>query len=175
MSKVFNDFPKYALYTPIEPQKTRNTNDSNPVKISADSAIPVSNINVQDSTETSAPKEKKGPIKTLKEFISNVKKFFATSGEYAKGTVKGLSSGAVAGSLVFTGGSIYNAVKQKLSTTVLENGDKVVKEFKKFPNKVLGIGVAVIALGYNIWKASLNASQKNAEIEHRYTGHEIKK
>ena len=50
-------------------------------------------------------------------------------------------------------------------------GEETVKVVKKIPNKALAVIVAGIALAANIWTASLNATEKSSNIDHRWTGH----
>ncbi len=167
MSEIFSNMPAVNnLYT-----QAKNIVDEPSAKITVKSAIPASNPienknDNKDSVEiTTQKKEKKGPIKTIKGFIANIKKFFSTTSEYIKGTFKGITSGAVAGSLVYTGGAIVNSYKTKAA-------QKAGKELtKKIPNKILAGVVAAIALAANIWTASLNATEKQSEIDHRWTGH----
>ncbi len=172
MSEVFNNMPltNTANYQPTKPLQQEQT-----AKITVKSAISASNpidkqendsveISAANSTNVQNKTEKKGPIKTLKTFIANVKKFFSTTGEYAKGTLKGITTGAVAGSVVYTGGAIINSVKSKAA-------QKAGKEASKIPNKLLAGIVAVGALAANIWTASLNATEKQSAIDHRWTGH----
>lgn len=127
---------------------------------------PVTKANAADVADLSTAKTaKKGPIKSVKGFISNIKKFFATASEYAKGTFKGIKNGVVAGSVVYTMGAIYNSVKSKAAA-------KAQVEFKNIHNKFLAGAAAAIALGASIWNASLNATQAKSDIDHRWTGHQ---
>lgn len=168
MTEIFSGMPSVnAQYTAPVQQKTTETAESVQVK----TAIPASNVAADktDSVELSASKkEKKGPIKTIKGFIANVKKFFATTGAYAKGTAKGIMTGAVAGSVVYTGGAIINGIKTKAAQKA---GEEAMQKVSKVPNKLLAGAVALIALGANIWNASLNATEANSNIDHRWTGH----
>ena len=113
MSDIFSNMP-IPYSTPTQAKETTATQTTQPVVVKE--AIPSSKVQEQqaDSVEISSQnKEKKGPIKSIKGFIANIKKFFATTTEYAKGTVKGLTSGVVAGSVVYTAGSVINFAKQK--------------------------------------------------------------
>ena len=146
------------------PVATQSVTTSNPATQSADT--------VEISTQT---KEKKGPVKAVKGFIANVKKFFVTTGAYIGGTFKGITSGAVAGSVVFTGATITNALKQKkfnkLAEAAAAKSEQFTKKLHKLPAKSLAIVAGVLALGANLWTASLNATEKQSEIDHRWTGH----
>lgn len=137
----------------------------------------ISASSVSDTVEISNKKaKKKGPIKATKEFIANVKKFFATIGAYTKGTAKGVANGAVAGSLVFTTGSVINAVKQgNANRAAKKAGEEAAKIVKKFPSKVAAGIVAVGAFALSLWNASLDATQKQSEIDMKWTGVEPKK
>ena len=173
MSDVFSDMPpvdvlKYnAPKVVAEQSKQMTINDALPAsKVNANSA---------DSVELSTTKKekKKGPIKRLKSFIANVKKFFASAGEYTKGFFKGLVQGATAGALIYTAGDIINYAKTSAaSKAAAEAGtEAAAKVVKKIPNKALAIVALVGALAINLWNSSLNATEKRSEIEHRWTGH----
>ena len=116
-----------------------------------------------DLTSAQKPKEKRGPIKAIKGFIANVKKSVATFNEYTKGVFKGLKNGAILGSLIYTAGAIINHFRTK-----------AIEGAKKLPNRALAVVGAIAAVAANIWIASLNASDKRSDIDHRWTGHEGK-
>ncbi len=117
---------------------------------------------VGDTYESSAVTVNKG--KGLKGFIARVKSAFATFGEYTKGTFKGVTSGVVAGSVVYTAASAINFIRNKAA-------EKAGTVAKKLPNKFLAGAAALAALGINLWNASLNANEKRSEIHHRWIGH----
>lgn len=136
-------------------------------QIAVKDALAASNVNTSqqpDSVELSTQPKKQGPIKTIKNGIANIKKAFATTGEYVKGTFKGIKNGAIVGSIIYTGGSILNHVKAK-------NAAKAGEVFKKMPNKALAVIAACAALAGSLWNASLNATERNSDIDHRWTGH----
>ncbi len=153
MTSVFSDMTVNIPNSAV----TAQTAVSPSVKVGA--AIPPSAAaeTKSDTVElsTSEKNTKKGPIKTVKTVIANVKKFAATTGEYTKGVIKGIGTGAVAGSLIYTGGEII----------------KHVKPAAKVPNTALAIVAAAGALAVNLWNASLNATEKNSGIDHRWIGH----
>lgn len=135
-------------------------------------------------------KNKLGPIKRFKRFIGNVKKAFVTLGEYTKGFFKGLFNGGVVGGVV--GGGIYAIGNSKFlkdpaaltntpligklfrGSAIVNNADTIKNSFatKLLSNKKTAIiagGVILAgALISSLWKASLNANEKRALIEHRY-------
>lgn len=129
---------------------------------------------------------KKGPVKKLKGFIAGIKKSFATAGTYAAGTVKGLGRAAVGASVVYTGGQVVNTIRAgkaaKVATQAMKNtatkeeikkaGAAAAAAVKKVPNKALAIATGILALGATLWTASLDATEKRSEIEHRWTGHQ---
>lgn len=157
MSEVFSSIKNVPYTSPV------NSQPLEPAKVQVQQAVPATNVAQEDKVEISNKKpEKKGLIKTVKGGIANIKKFFASTGAYIQGTAKGIGQGAVAGSLVFTGGSIVNAIKAKKAGT---------ETFKKIPNKALAVVVAGVALAANLWTASLNATERSSEIDHRWTGH----
>lgn len=173
MTGIFSDFSTTAMK---ETQKApASVQNQAPLSVSVKEAIPASAVS-NDSVELSNKKEKKGLIKSVKGFVAGIKKFFATVGEYAKGTFKGIVTGAVAGSIVYTGGNTLNAIKQGIANrTAKKAGVEAVKIAKKFPSKIAAGIVAVGALAANLWTASLNATQKQSEIDMRWTGVETKK
>lgn len=118
--------------------------------------------NVGDTYESSAVKTaNKGGIKG---FIARVKSGFATLGEYTKGFIRGITSGVVAGSVVYTAGSIINSIKTKAA-------EKAGTTAKRLPNKALAVAIGVASLAINLWKSSLNANEKRSDIYHRWIGH----
>lgn len=94
-----------------------------------------------------AKKNKLGPIGKFKRFIGTTKKAFATMGEYAKGTFKGIVTGAVLGSVGFT------------ALTLMK---------KPTGAKVVGVLGAVAGLGIQLWRASLRANESRAAIDHTW-------
>ena len=165
MTSIFENFTN----TPTKVQQTTQAQQvTQPIPVKEVITENSQNIDTVELS-TNNKKVKKGPIKAVKGFIANVKKFFATVGEYTKGIVKGVTSGFVAGSVVYTGGSVVNGIRQKLA-------DKAGKEaIKKFPSKVAAGIIAVGSLAVSLWNASLNATQKQSEIDMRWTGIESKK
>lgn len=160
MSEIFNNMN--IPYT-AAPKVAEQVN-SQPVSVKE--AVAASKVGEQnaDTVEISG-KNKQNPVKAVKGFIAKIKKFFATTGEYVSGTAKGLAAAVVSGSVVYTAGSIVNAAKAKSAA-------KAGTVAKKIPNKVLAAVVGGIALAGSIWNASLNASEKNSNIDHRWTGHQ---
>ncbi len=162
----------------------------NPVAVQEVTPAVVKNEPAADQVDISTKQKKKGPIKKFKGFISNIKKFFVTTGEYIKGGVKGIATGAVAGGVIYSAGEATNkiisikagmtakkqakaAAEKALSKIQLkEIADKAKEACKKIKfHKPLAFVAAGIALIGALWNASLNASQKRSEIEHRYEGH----
>ncbi len=166
MSDIFNNIqtPSYSTQ-----QAPSNSNVIQKEKLSVSDSLPASNVkntSETDTVEISAENQntKQGPIRTVKNFIANIKKFFSTTGEYIKGTVKGLSTGVVAGSVVYTGGSVINHFRGKAAA-------KTGQTPKNIPSKALAVTVGVLSLASNLWNASLNATEKKSNIDHRWTGH----
>ena len=156
-SSVFNEIHTQVPFTaPVKPAVAQT---------SVQEAIPASTVEKKDSVEISsskkaAKKEKKGLIAGTKEFIANVKKFFTTAGIYIKGTAKGIGIGAIAGSAVYGATEIFNLIAKK--------GDHGKKNVLGI---ALGAATALATLAGNLWTASLDATEKKSEIEHRYIGH----
>ncbi len=173
MSDIFANMPgSYSI--PAQKKDISTAKTVQPITVKE--AISASNVKEQqaDSVQISTQnEEKKGPIKSIKGFIANIKKFFATTGEYLKGTVKGITSGVVAGSVVYTAGSVANFAKQRAANSAAKKaGEEAAKVVKKIPNKALAVVVGAIALGANLWTASLNATEAGSKIDHRWTGHQ---
>lgn len=130
---------------------------ASPETVKVQDAVAASTVSGSDKVELSSqPKQRKGPVRAVKDFIGGVKKFFSTTGEYVKGTVKGLVTGAALGSVIYTVGDIANKVKKKAG-----KGHMVLAGIA---------GVASVAA--SLWNASLNASEKASNIDHRYSGHQ---
>ena len=135
-------------------------------------------------------KNKLGPINRFKRFIGNVKKAFVTAGEYIKGFFKGVFKGGVAGGVV--GGGIFAVGNSKLlkdpaslvntpvvgkflrETKLVTNADNIKNSIpaKILSNKktamIAGGVILAATLISSLWKASLNANEKRALIEHKY-------
>lgn len=134
---------------------TPNVN-SQQVGIPVQTALPATNVS-QDQVQLSQPKEKLPFFKRVSNGIANIKKSFVSFGEHTKGVFSGLGKGAVAGSLVYTGGALVNHFK---------------KGPKKVHNVLLASLVGAVTLGVNVWKGHLNANEKMSNIDHRWTGHQ---
>lgn len=144
-----------------------------------------------DAKQKAAEEKKKnklGPIKRFKRFIGNVKKGVVTAGEYTKGFFKGTVNGGIVGGII--GGAVYGVGKilkdpaKLVQTPVIgklfrnlkivsnpENLDKSIlaKVFKSKTTAIVAGGVALaIGLISALWKASINANEKRALIEHKY-------
>jgi len=97
--------------------------------------------------------EKKTAVSKVSSFFGNVKKAFATAGEYTKGFFKGIAGGAIAGSLIYTATTILKAIKKKATNKA---------------GKALAVIAAVGTFAYNMYKAYLNSNEAKANIDHRY-------
>lgn len=161
MSDIFKNIEIPVINTPAAATSTPATAPK--VQVATSPAAPAAPAQPDTVEISSNKKTKKGPIKAVKGFIAGVKKFFASAGAYIKGGAKGVATGAVAGSVVYTAGSIVNHVRGKAA-------EKAGTVIKKVPNKALAGVVAAAALGINLWTASLNATQKQSEIDMRYKG-----
>lgn len=127
------------------------------------------------------PKQKKGFVQSLKDFVRAVRKFFINVSEYGKGTAKGVFSGGIVGALVFgathavlsikkfvknRSGNIAKGIEEGIETA----GKKAPKALKKTKLPlVLGIISGAFVLVKNLWDASLIANEKKADVDHRYT------
>jgi len=101
----------------------------------------------KELAEEAAKNNKLGPIDKFKRFIGTIKKSFSTLGEYAKGTIKGIGTGAVIGSLGFTA---FTLAKKPTGA------------------KAAGIIGALAGLGVQLWNASLKANEQRAVIDHTW-------
>ena len=157
MNNVFDNMPPVSIPTRsviAEPKVSTTIKDAIPAAKTTESAS--DSVEITQQTETT---QKKGPIKSVKNFIANIKKTFTSASEYVKGTAKGIGSGAVAASLIYTGGQ------------VIKRFAKPESKLSKIHNKPLAIIAGIGILAANLWTASLNASEKRSQIEHRWTGH----
>ncbi len=160
-STVFSGMPQYQFSKGI----TQATSEPLTVK----DALPSSNIMNLPTTQTNkdsielseTKKKKKGPIRRIKEFIANIKKTIATSEEYVKGFARGIGKGSVMAAFLYTGSNMINYVRN-------HSGKENVKQI---PSRALAITGLVISLGASLWNASLNATERNSQIDHRWNGH----
>lgn len=118
------------------------------------------------ASEIQLDKKSTGPIQGTKNIIAGLQKAWVTVSEYTKGTVSGAVGGAALGLATFGAFWGRNLVKA---------GIKIKNITPSKPKKaglVVSSGVALATLGYNLFKASLNVSERKAAIDHRYnTGH----
>ena len=158
MTEVFSNMPPVGVQTYQPGEVLSNPQAQTPVAAA-------SSVSQGDQLEISQVKPKKqGPIKRLKGVIANFKKFFATAAEYIKGGFRGLVVGGSLGAVTYTVGDLINKHRAKVAS-------KTGETFKKIPNKVYGGILLAGAIAVNLWKASLNATERRSEIEHRWTGH----
>ena len=142
-------------------------------------AVSTDKVEVSEQLSESTPKKKKPSlIRRFKNFVSGVKKFFVTAWEYTKGTAKGIFYGATAAAGILGIDGVMNAVKnmkaKKLFENAAEAAPKVIEKTKRFSTKgKVFAGIAAVAtLGYQLFKSSLDVSEKTADIDHRWgTGH----
>lgn len=113
--------------------------------------------------------EKKGVVRGFKNLVGGIKKFFVNVGEYAKGTAKGLFYGAIGAAGVLGVDALRNGFKEIKRI----KAGKVAAEGNKFKylsgkGKVAAGVVALAVMGYQLFKASLNASEKRSDVDHRW-------
>ena len=124
-------------------------------------------VSTQDNAEKE-PKKKVSLLQRFKNFCAGFKKFFINVGEYAKGTVKGLFNGAVAAAGIIGVDAIVNTAKK---IKAQDAAGKAIKTISTKGKIFAGVAGAVV-LGCNIFKAHLNATERNAAVDHRWgTGH----
>ena len=140
---------------------------------SSTSQSPVSSDIQSDTVVLSEKSEKKEKKQPFRNFIAGVAKFFATTTEMVKGTVKGTAYGLTTGAAVLAGSWLFGA----LPSGFRKGGS--LKEVCKHPLKSIGTkskvvaGLATLAVGaYHIIAAKLRANQKTANVDHQLkTGH----
>lgn len=138
------------------------TEKSDEVKISQESQQP-------EAADKS--KEKKSFIRRFKDGMASIKKFFIGVGEYTKGTVKGIFYGGIGAGAVLGADAIMGASKIIKNAKAGEVAGKAVKVLSTKGKVAAGV-VGLAVLGYQLFKASLNASEKNANVDHRWgSGH----
>ncbi len=155
-------FSNMTQFTDTVKSQAAQAATSSPV--STQEFLPAVKVDAQTNSDTveitsnkGEKKKRRGPIKTLKSAIANVKKFFASVGTYTKGVLKGIKNGIISGSVVYTGVTIYNKIKKKPANSKL--------------GFILG-GVTIAgSLIASIWNASLDLNEKKSDIDHRWTGH----
>lgn len=111
---------------------------------------------------------------TLKDRIANVWKFFASSGQMAVSTAKGIGYGAVTAVTMLAGSWVFNTLPKAFA----KEGPKFAQIIKHplkhvgTSGKVLaGVGAAAV-LAYQLIVGKMAANQKTAVIDHKmYTGH----
>lgn len=127
-------------------------------------------------------KQKRSFIQKFKNGVAAIKKFFIGVGEYTKGTVKGLfyggiAAGGVLGIDAIRGASkIIKSVKAgDLAKPIAEAAPEAAKKAAKVlstKDKVVAGLVGAAVFGYQLFKASLNSTEKKADVDHRWgSGH----
>ncbi len=167
MTEIFNSMP--PVYAPERPIASAPAMPTPGIQVKE--SIAANNVYGDTTQFTASKAEKRGPIKSLKRGIANIKKAFATIGEYTKGIFKSIKGAVIAGSVVFTAGSINNAIKTKAAHNALQAGQELPKKIKgTVPAKFLAGVAAAIAVAANLWTASLNAQDARSDIHDRYIG-----
>lgn len=109
----------------------------------------------------------------VKDGVADVAKFFVSTSEMTKATVKGGIYGFLAGTAV----AAYRFLAKALPNTYKE-GDSILNAFKH-PAKTIGwkgnlfAGVTALGVfGFHLVKGKLSANQRTANVDHQlYTGH----
>lgn len=136
----------------------------------------------QDKVEVSAPsndntgavpakepkKKKTSLFQHLKNGCAGFQKFFIGVAEYTKGLFKGIAEGAIAAIGVIGVDAVISAAKRAKAP---ESAEKATKMISPKGKAFAGV-VAAVMLGYNLFKAHLNSSERKANVDHRWgTGH----
>ena len=146
-----------------------------PQETSSASSVPISeylheNGDSVDLKSRVHNEEKKRPVRN---FIANVAKFFATTTEMVKGTIKGSAYGILSGAAVLGGSWLFGALPRGFR----KGGS--LKDVCTHPLKNIGTKSKVVAAlvtlavgSYHIVAAKLKANQKTANVDHQLkTGH----
>ena len=126
-----------------------------------------------DSVELKSKVHSEKKKRPVRNFIANVAKFFATTTEMVKGTVKGAAYGLLSGAAILGGSWLFGALPRGF-----RKGNSL-KDVCKHPLKNIGTKskvvatLATLAVGaYHIVAAKLKANQKTANEDHQLkTGH----
>lgn len=128
-------------------------------------------VEVKQPENSDKPKEKKSFIRGFKDCVASIKKFFVGVGEYTKGTVKGIVYGGIGAAAVLGADAIMGASKIIKTAKAGETLNKAAKVLS-LKGKVAAGAVGLAVLGYQLFKASLNATEKKADVDHRWgSGH----
>lgn len=146
--------------------------NSEPVVIAENDSDSKKLFETSDEVNTEKAPEKKKT--TMKDKLANVWKFFATFGQMALSTAKGVGYGLTTAVTMLAGSWLFNTLPKAFA----KEGPKftqIVKHPLKHigtSGKVLaGIG-AVAVLAYHLIVGKMAANQKTAVIDHKlYTGH----
>ena len=118
-------------------------------------------------------KKRRGFVQGFKNMIAGIKKFGVATAEYTVATARGLAYGAVGAIGVLGADAVYNGIKAVKAPQAVEEGAKSALKLLSTKGKVAAGVVGLATLGYHWFKASLNVSQRNAAIDHRWgSGHD---
>ena len=158
-----NIFPTMPAMTP----QVYNPNQSADLKVKNE--LGAKNIEDKcDSVEITKCNHQQ-PKRTISSTIGDIKRGWVTLTQMSKGAAKGIGTGVVAGSLVYTGYSGFNAIK----STIGKIAKKPMKTGKPVVGAIMGAVAFAVSLGYNLWTAKLNTNVMTAQIDHKYnTGHD---
>lgn len=121
-------------------------------------------INTVAAGQIQSENRSAGPIQGTKNFIAGLKKAWVYVAEYTKGAIKGVFEGGLLGGLTFLGIWGVKAAKTRAIKSSLPKRYSL--------SSAIAAGVGALTLGYQLFKSSLNVSERTAAIDHRYnTGH----
>jgi hypothetical protein len=153
--------------------RNSNVNYSGATSFKANEEKPVM-TQTQDEVITQEPK-KKSIIRKFKDGFSSIKKFFIGIGEYTKGAVKGLLYGGIAASSIIGIDAVKGAtriIKDAKAGNLISNGAKEAVKVLSTKGKIVAGTVGLGVMAYQLFQASLNASEKKAGVDHRWgSGH----
>lgn len=128
----------------------------------------------ENKTETEQDTTQTKKKTTLKDKIANVWKFFASFGQMAMSTAKGIGYGAATAVTMLAGSWVFNTLPKAFAKEGPKFAQIVKHPLKHIgtSGKVLaGVGAAAV-LAYHLIVGKMAANQKTAVIDHKmYTGH----
>ncbi len=128
----------------------------------------------ENKTETEQDTTQTKKKTTLKDKIANVWKFFASFGQMAMSTAKGIGYGAATAVTMLAGSWVFNTLPKAFAKEGPKFAQIVKHPLKHIgtSGKVLaGVGAATV-LAYHLIVGKMAANQKTAVIDHKmYTGH----
>lgn len=154
---------------PSKPDDFTRTIDSEAIKAEAvEQAKREIKLEQLAEEQASKKKNKLSFFEKCKRFVGSMKKAGVTIVDYTKGTILGAVKGAAVGGIGFGACKIVSKVLENKEFAT--KGKNFLAKIGKSPRtaKVVGAGMAIIGLGTQLWKTSLEVNEKKALIDHKY-------